>query len=66
LENSTRFGSGITNGSFATATVTNSTISDNSGGRGGDFTNHGNLLLVSSTITGNTASEGGGIYRFED
>ena len=56
------FGGGILNGSGATLTITNSTISGNTAAFGGGIFNSGPLTIANTTVTGNTASEGGGIY----
>ena len=50
--------------SFASVSIANSTISDNSGWRGGVFAASGDLSIVNSTISGNSATTGtgGGIY----
>src|SRR5262249_60219394 len=56
------FGGGILNA--GTLTVTDSTLSGNSvgvGGQGGGIFNEGTLTVTSPTLTGNTASGGGGI-----
>jgi hypothetical protein len=49
---------------FATVSIANSTISDNSGWLGGVFAASGVLSIVNSTISGNSATTGtgGGIY----
>jgi Right handed beta helix region len=49
---------------FANVSIANSTISDNSGWRGGVFAASGDLSIVNSTISGNSATTGtgGGIY----
>ncbi len=57
--------SGIVNMGVGPATVTGSTISDNStAGNGGGISNleSGQLTLVNTTISGNSATNGGGIF----
>jgi len=51
---------------FANVSIANSTISDNSGWRGGVFAASGDLSIVNSTISGNSANTGtgGGIYNY--
>jgi predicted outer membrane repeat protein len=57
---------GINVASSASLTIVNSTISGNSGsgaaGNGGGICAEGAVTLRSSTVTGNTAGQGGGIY----
>ncbi len=63
------FGGGISsNGTGATLTISNSTISGNSAltidqapGRGGGIGNSGSLQIANSTISGNSATNGGAI-----
>ena len=55
-------GGGIFNSE--TATVTDSTISENSANSGGGIFNSGTLNQVRGSITGNTAGGGGGIFNF--
>lgn len=57
-------GGGIfTSGTTGTVNITNSTISGNSTYYGGAFAGGGDLTVINSTITGNTANfYGGGIY----
>jgi hypothetical protein len=63
------FGGGISsNGTGATLTISNSTISGNSvlttdkgPGRGGGIGNSGSLQIANSTISGNSATDGGAI-----
>ena len=66
-DNTAYEGGGIYNSSYATATVTGSTITGNStpstGGGGGGVANFGQLIMVDSNVTGNTAVLGGGIYN---
>ena len=52
-------GGGITNS--GTLTLTNSTVSGNSGGEGGGISNGATLALINSTVSGNSAQRGGGI-----
>ncbi len=53
-------GGGIFN--FGTATVTNSTLNNNtSPSTGGGIGNYGTLTVINSTVAGNTAANGGGI-----
>jgi hypothetical protein len=61
-------GAGISNGVGARLTVVDSIVSQNSfdgsayhGGSGGGIDNHGTLVLVGSTVSGNSADIGGGI-----
>jgi Right handed beta helix region len=55
-------GEGIRN--FGTLTVTDSTLSDNTGElQGGGIYNGGTLTVTGSTLSGNTADEGGGIFN---
>ncbi|RLS24046.1 MAG: hypothetical protein DWH70_07785 [Planctomycetota bacterium] len=57
-------GGGIFNNVSGTATITNSTISGNSGGYGGGINNSGTLTVNNSTISGNSISnQGSGIYN---
>src|SRR5204863_3203655 len=52
---------GVGGGIYGSPTITNSTISGNSGSPyGGGI--YGSPIVTNSTITGNSASEGGGIY----
>jgi hypothetical protein len=55
-------GGGIYNG--RTMTVTNSTISGNSGPEGGGILSTGTLLVSNSTISGNSGPDGGGILNY--
>jgi hypothetical protein len=49
---------------FGTLTVTNTTVSGNSGLAGGGISNGGTLTVSNSTVSGNTAtSDGGGIWN---
>ena len=58
-------GGGLSNEIGATATVTDSTLSGNSGTTGGAIYNGGTLTLNDSTVAGNVASlSGGGIANF--
>ena len=57
------FGGGIFNVGGATLTISNSTLSANTGAFGGGSFNSGTLVVVNSTISGNTAGEGAGIYN---
>ena len=52
--------------SFASVSIGNSTISDNSASWGGVYAGGGDLSIVNSTISGNSANTGtgGGIYNF--
>ena len=60
-------GGGISNHSGATMTVTNSTISGNQGYFGGGINNYGNLVLIKSTISDNSANaDGGGISNLKN
>ena len=59
-------GGGILNTIFegsSAITVSNSTISGNSGAFGGGILNVGTATLLRTTLSGNTAHEGGGIYN---
>ena len=60
--NLSEFGGGITN--RGTATITNSTLSDNSAGQGGGIANSGGTATVTnSTLSNNSSSgNGGGIF----
>ena len=52
------------NGDLATATIEESTFSNNSANWGGAIRNHGTLDIVNCTFSGNTAlDEGGGIFN---
>ncbi|MGH8511056.1 MAG: hypothetical protein ACREU8_06635 [Gammaproteobacteria bacterium] len=44
-----------------TLTLTNTTVSDNTGGYGGGISSSGTLTLSDSRVSGNTANDGGGI-----
>ena len=59
------WGGAIVNGSFSTATVSDSTFSDNSAGaEGGAIRNDGTLDVTNSTFSENSASlRGGGIWQ---
>jgi len=57
------FGGGILNGAGAALSITNSTLSGNTGAFGGASYNAGTLTIVNSTVSGNTASEGAGTYN---
>jgi hypothetical protein len=66
LSGITSTGGGIYNeGSYATLTLTHSTVSGNSAGWGGGiYTSYATLTLTNSTVSGNTAAGfGGGIYN---
>jgi len=55
-------GGGVAN--FGTLTVTNSTITSNTGFEGGGVWNYfGNVTVLNSTITGNSAGVGGGVWN---
>ena len=56
ISHNTAVGGGITN--TGTLTLTNSTISDNSGNGGAGIGNWGDLTIINSTISGNVASGG--------
>jgi hypothetical protein len=62
------FGGGVSNGTGATLTISNSTISGNSvlttdkgPGCGGGIGNNGSLQIANTTISGNSATNGGAI-----
>jgi hypothetical protein len=59
-------GGGIYNGSDSTATVIDSLVSQNASYEddGGGIANRGTLRLVGSTVSGNGADSGGGIWNF--
>ena len=60
-------GGGIKIGSYATVTISNSTIADNtSSGWGGGIINNGSLTISNTTISGNVANteDGGGIFNY--
>ncbi len=63
--NSAWWGGGIAN--YGTATVTNSTVSDNHGNTlytsGGGISNDGTLMLANSSISGNSVTANGGGIR---
>jgi len=63
-DNEAGFGGGISNNG-GTATMQNSTLSDNiaSNNGGGIINNTGNMTLQSSTLSGNSAANGGGIFN---
>ena len=54
-------GAGLLNGTTGVAEIIESTISNNTGIRGGGISNSGSLDILNSTISGNKASVGGGI-----
>ena len=45
-----------------TLTLSDSTITENSGGNGGGIYSSGEFTLLDSTVSGNTAKDGGGVY----
>ena len=55
-------GGGIDNN--GTLTITNSTVSGNSGGSGGGIGGIGTLTLINCTVSGNSGDKGGGIGSF--
>jgi hypothetical protein len=66
LSDNTAFGDGggIENEVGATAMVTNSTLSGNSGGSGGGIFNDGAATIDHSTLSGNTSGSGGGVANY--
>jgi hypothetical protein len=60
----TGVGAGIFNGATGVLEITESTLSNNTGIRGGAIANGGNLKMTNTTISGNIASAGGGINNF--
>lgn len=58
-----QFGGGIFNGGAGTLTVVNSTVSGNSGLRGGGIANKANLSVINSTISGNSERGRGALYN---
>ncbi len=55
-------GGGLAN--YGTVTLTDCTVSDNSGTDGGGVFNSGTATLIDCTISGNSAYLGGGVYSY--
>ena len=63
IESQGSYGGGISNNAGSTLTVTDSTVSDNSGAVGGGIYNVGTSLTVTdSTLSGNSGGNGAGIF----
>jgi hypothetical protein len=66
--NNVTIANGIASGIYSNATliVTNSTVSDSSGGTGGGFSNDisGTAIIANSTFSGNSAGAGGAIVNY--
>ena len=67
LNNTAFSGAGLYNTFYGSLTLTDCTVSDNTGtgvnNRGGGVTSHGQLKMIDSTVTGNTADLGGGVFN---